>query len=294
MINRVTSQTMMRSAQQNLQSGLSELARLRERATSGNAISKPSDSPTGTAAALRVRSEIRANDQYSRNINNGDSWLTAVHSAMSASVDVLKKVKDLALRGANDSTLSPAGREGLAAELESLGAQLLKHANSTHLGRTIFAGNSDSGSAFNTDFTHSGVPGSGVERRISAESTIQVDADGAAVYGEGRDSAFAIINTMVTDLRRGSGTEGQLTAIDQRIEAVIGQHAAIGARHAELLRAREATLNNSVELDAQRSGIEDLDPGEAVLELKLQEVAYQNALAVTARVLQPTLMDFLR
>ena len=31
-----------------------------------------------------------------------------------------------------------------------------------------------------------------------------------------------------------------------------------------------------------------------MLELKLQEVTYQSALAVTARVLQPTLMDFLR
>lgn len=47
-------------------------------------------------------------------------------------------------------------------------------------------------------------------------------------------------------------------------------------------------------LEAQRAGIEDMDVGEIVIKLKQQEVTYQAALAVTARTLQPTLMDFLR
>ncbi|GAA1337940.1 flagellar hook-associated protein 3 [Arthrobacter roseus] len=294
MISRVTSQTMTRTTQQNLQTGLSELARLRERAVTGNAIGRPSEDPSGTKAALSVRAELRANEQHSRNINNGDAWLTTVDAAMSTTTDLLNRVKDLALRGANDSTLSPAGREGLAAELESLGAELLKQANTTHQGRAVFAGNSDTGKAFDGSFAYAGVSGSGVERRMTANSTVRVDADGAAVFGQGPDSVFALVNTMVTDLRAGTGTSSHLAAIDSRTEAVLGQHAAVGARHAELLRAREANVSKSVELETQRSGIEDLDLSEVVMDMKLQEIAYQNALAVSARVLQPTLMDFLR
>jgi flagellar hook-associated protein 3 FlgL len=47
-------------------------------------------------------------------------------------------------------------------------------------------------------------------------------------------------------------------------------------------------------LEAQRAGIEDVDIGQIVIQLKQQEVTYQSTLAVTARTLQPTLMDFLR
>jgi flagellar hook-associated protein 3 FlgL len=47
-------------------------------------------------------------------------------------------------------------------------------------------------------------------------------------------------------------------------------------------------------LEAQRAGAEDVDLAQVILDLKTQEVTYQSALAVTARVLQPTLMDFLR
>ena len=53
-------------------------------------------------------------------------------------------------------------------------------------------------------------------------------------------------------------------------------------------------MKESGSLEARRSGIEDLDLAKVVLDMKVQEVAYQSALAVTARVLQPTLMDFLR
>ena len=42
------------------------------------------------------------------------------------------------------------------------------------------------------------------------------------------------------------------------------------------------------------AGLEDVDLSKVLLDLKTQDVNYQTAIAVTARVLQPTLMDFLR
>jgi flagellar hook-associated protein 3 FlgL len=53
-------------------------------------------------------------------------------------------------------------------------------------------------------------------------------------------------------------------------------------------------MEKTVSLESQRAQIEDVDLGEIALKLKTQELAYQSALAITARTLQPTLMDFLR
>ncbi len=49
-----------------------------------------------------------------------------------------------------------------------------------------------------------------------------------------------------------------------------------------------------VNLAAQRSGIEDIDLAAIIIEIQQQEVAYQGALGAAAKVLQPSLMDFLR
>jgi flagellar hook-associated protein 3 FlgL len=294
MITRMTTQTMMRSAQRNLQSNMEELAKLQQQATSQKAINRPSDDPTGTADSLRVRGEQRAVDQYRRNADNGNGWLTTIDSALSATNTILNRVRDLTVQGANDGAMSAAAKEAIALELDGLKEDLLKQANTTYLGRSVFAGNSDAPAAFTDAYAFNGADGDRVERRISAGATVRVDADGSAVFGQEDESVFALIKKITDDLRTGPNVGGHLTALDERMKTIVGQHAQIGAQQNQVERAQEFLLAQKGTLEAQRSGIEDIDLGEAILNLKTQEVTYQAALAVTARVLQPTLMDFLR
>jgi flagellar hook-associated protein 3 FlgL len=294
MITRMTTQTMMRSAQRNLQSNMEELAKLQQQATSQKAINRPSDDPTGTADSLRVRGEQRAVDQYRRNADNGNGWLTTIDSALSATNTILNRVRDLTVQGANDGAMSAAAKEAIALELDGLKEDLLKQANTTYLGRSVFAGNSDAPAAFTDAYAFNGADGDRVERRISAGATVRVDADGSAVFGKEDESVFALIKKITDDLRTGPNVGGHLTALDERMKTIVGQHAQIGAQQNQVERAQEFLLAQKGTLEAQRSGIEDIDLGEAILNLKTQEVTYQAALAVTARVLQPTLMDFLR
>ena len=121
-----------------------------------------------------------------------------------------------------------------------------------------------------------------------------MDADGAAAYGTGAASAFALIDSIVADLRSGVNVGPSLAAIDARMTALLNTQAAAGARQNQITAARDAIVSKTGTLEAQRAGIEDVDVGEIVIKLKQQEVTYQAALAVTARTLQPTLMDFLR
>ena len=58
----------------------------------------------------------------------------------------------------------------------------------------------------------------------------------------------------------------------------------------------ETLGNQANQLDTQNqlSEVEGVDLPAAIVEMQLQEVAYQAALGATAKALQPTLMDFLR
>jgi flagellar hook-associated protein 3 FlgL len=293
MVNRVTSQTRIANSQFNLQSSAALLAKLQDTATSLKKITTPSDDPTGTADSMRVRAAQSQTAQFGRNIDDGIGWLATVDSTLSASTDILRQVRDLTVQGANDGALSPTAKEAIATALESLRTDLLGQANTTYLGRTVFAGSSDAGVAFRPDLSYTGT-GASLTRRIDSTATVQVDADGTAAYGTGAGSAFALIDTIVADLRSGVNVGTSLAAIDSRMTALLDTQTAAGARQNQIIAAKDAIVSKTGTLEAQRAGIEDVDIGEIVIKLKQQEVTYQTALAVTARTLQPTLMDFLR
>jgi len=294
MLTRVTNQTLMMSAQQNLAVNKTDLARLQDQAADLKAIRRPSDNPSGTASSLQVRGQQAAASQYERNIDNGRGWLVSIDTALSHATDILRRVKDLTLQGSS-GTMSPTAREGIALELEGLRRDLLGQANASFLGRNVFAGNTDTGSAF-TDAAPPVFHGTGnsVTRRVADGMTVRVDADGAAVFGTGPGSAFDLIDTIVSDLRSGANPSANLAAIDERMHTVLTQHAEVGSRDAQILRAQEVNMQQQGALEAQRTEIEDVDRGKAFLELQLQQTNYSAALAVTAKVLPQSLMDFLR
>jgi len=317
MISRVTDQTQIRSAQSSLQTNLSRLTQLQERASNLTKLGRPSDDPALTADSLAVHAQQAAVAQYSRNVDNGTGWLTTVDGALASTTDIMNKVRDLTVQGGNGS-LSATAKSALAAQLQGLKQDLLTQANTQYLGRSVFAGNSDKAAAFTTTaaipatgttpaipatVTYTGTPGSTVERRIAADSTVRVDSDGASIYGTGTDSVFNLIDNISFALDPTTGTPGAsatatatdyLASVDARKTTVLTAQADAGVREAQIKGAGENLVKQAGTLEAQRSGLEDADLGQAVLDLKLQEVSYQAALSVTAKVLQHTLMDFLR
>jgi flagellar hook-associated protein 3 FlgL len=300
-INRVTNQGLMMTAQRNLQQSLSQLSQSQNTAGTLKRIDQPSDDPSGTADSLRIRAEQASVAQYARNLNDGNAWLSVADTALSKTNSLLQKVRELTVQGANDGALSPVQKEAIAVELETLRADLMTTANTEYLGRNVFAGNSTAGKAF-TDldavppalpYTSTGT-GSAVERRIGTNTSIRVDADGAAVFGQGDASVFKLVDNIIADLRSGVNIGVRLDEIDTRSSAILGQWGTVGARQAQLIKAQGANVSESVSLEAQRADIEDVDLGQAIIELKAQELSYQAALSVTARALQQNLMDFLR
>ena len=293
MVGRITGQMLLHTAQQNLQTSMSGLAKLQAQAGTQKLISRPSDDPTGTAESMRIRSDQRAISQYGTNINDGLAWLTTADAALTSATDVMQRVRDLTVQGASSGSLSQTAREAIATELDSLKDALLAAANTQYAGRSVFAGNSNAGVAFQPDLSYTGVTGSTVERRVGASTTVRVDADGAVAFGAGATSTFALIDTIAADLRAGAPVSTHLTAVDSSMSAILGEQSRVGTRYAGLERSKELNMEQSGSLESQRASVEDIDLSKVILELKTQETAYQAALAVTARALQPSLMSFL-
>jgi len=296
MMGRVTLQTMAAAAHRNLESSSAKLAQAQQSAMDLKKYANVSDNPSAAADSLAVRAQQAASAQYARNISDGTNWLATADSAMASVTTLLQRAQDLTLQGANGAT-TPAGREAIATELESIRAELLTQANTKYLGRSIFAGNSNQGAAFTDNpLNYTGDPSVTVERRISSGAQVRVDADGAAIFGTtDGDPVFTLLSNIAGALRTpGGDVTGHLGALDKAVNRAIDGRAELGTRQAQLLRAQKTNVDGAVDLENQRSSIEDLDLGKAILDVKTQELAYQAALSITAKVLQPTLMDFLR
>jgi flagellar hook-associated protein 3 FlgL len=292
-ISRITDQMIVSNSQSNLQTQLQQLAVLQAQSSSGKAISKPSDNPTGIAMSLALKRQQATNTQYANNATDATNWLTSVSGALSTSVTSLQSVRSLVV-GSGDATLSATAKASIVSQLQGLKAQLLGQANTTYLGRPVFAGNSDAGAAFDdTTYAYNGTAGATVSRTIGDTSTVAVSGDGAAAYGTGSTSVFALIDNIVSGIQAGTDVTGQLANIDSSISAVSNQQAAVSASYNEVQKGQALLTTQAANLTNERSSVDNVDLTKTLVELSSQQNAYQAALGVTSKALQPTLMSFL-
>lgn len=294
MITRVTTQMTMAAAQSRLQAGAAKVADLTDQATTLKAIRKPSDDPAGTATAMQVRKEQAQAAQHARNADDAVGWLATTDSALAGVSKVLGKVRDLTVQAANDVAMSPSARDAFVQEPpgpQGRPAQLGEHEVRHPLGLRWVV---PAAAAYAPDTTWAGSSAASVIRTIGSGDEVRVDTDGSAVFGTGDTSVFALLDDIVADLQAGTNVNPRLDEIDAAQVAVRSAQADVGVRHSAALSAQDALKSLSTTLEGRRSGVEDKALAQAVLDLQVQSTNYQAALAVTAKVLQPTLMDYLR
>jgi len=119
-------------------------------------------------------------------------------------------------------------------------------------------------------------------------------ADSAAVYG---GSVFDMMMHLRGSLYRGDQEAvggSALRGIDDSIETLTAHLAEIGARDTRLEVAGQRLAWEKPEYTRLDSQERDLDLSQAITELKMLEYTHQATLATAARILRPTLLDFLR
>jgi flagellar hook-associated protein 3 FlgL len=291
---RVTQRLMVERSLTAMNLGMNRLARSQEQLSTGRLINRPSDSPTGTNDAMRLRAQLAADTQHARNASDGLSYLGQTDSTLTSMLDTVRRARDLMVQGASTGSQGPEARAALAAEMTQIRESLLSLANTQHMGRPLFAGTSDSTAAYAPDGTFLG-DGFPVERTVGDGITVAVNTIGPAAFSAGADNLFAVLGEAVNRL---TAAPDQLGDSMDRLDAVAANMrtavADVGTRYGRVERAMSTLTDNNLTNTSALSEVENVDIAKAVVDLQLQEVAYQAALGATARVIQPSLLDFLR
>jgi flagellin len=121
------------NAQRNLSKSGSDLQTSMERLSSGMRINSAKDDAAGLQITNRLTSQINGLAVAQRNANDGISIAQTAEGAMSASTDILQRMRDLALQSANGSNSSD-DRDALQTEIVALQDELTRIATSTRFG----------------------------------------------------------------------------------------------------------------------------------------------------------------
>jgi flagellar hook-associated protein 3 FlgL len=291
---RVTHNSIASNVLANLQGNINRLGETQQRLSSGKLISKPSDSPAGTVSAMQMRSELAANRQYARNADDGLGWLTAADSALQDASEQVTRARSLVLQGLSTASTGPEAQKALAMEIRQISEALRGTANASYLDRPVFGGTTKEAMAYPGGTTFNG-DGEEILRTVGANTKVAVNVDGKTVFGEGANSIFAILDDIATKLEGDStGLRDDLARLDTTSVGIRNGLSTVGARTNQLERMRQAADDAVLNVSKTLSDVEDIDLPQTITELQLQQTAYQAALAAGARVVQPSLIDFLR
>lgn len=187
----------------------SRLTKTQEQVTTGKRILSPSDDPIGSVRAIDLSRAIERVDQFKLSGNTLDSRLRLEENVLSNSVDLLQRVRELAIQGANASQ-SNESRAAIAKEVWQHMDALVNYANTRDSsGNYIFAGFKQGSQPFsyvNSLVTYNGDDGVR-ELQVGPSGTIADGDPGSAVFmhipsGNGRFEVAAKVGnqgTLVAD-----------------------------------------------------------------------------------------------
>jgi flagellar hook-associated protein 3 FlgL len=243
--------------------------------------------------SLHYRSDSSRNTQISRNIGDGLTWLNLADSTMNGIVTQLQRVRDLIVQGSN-ATADQTSRNAIATEIDQVRGTIIGLANTKNLDRPIFGGNSTNSAAYDNNGNYLG-QSAVIQRTVAPGVQMQVNVNGDQVFGPAGSDLFSALSKISDDLRNNPSALGaDQASLDAHTQTIQNSLASVGARTARLTALQSQNSTEGLTLQQSLSQVEDVDLAQTTMNLQIQQVAYQAALQATAKVLQPSLVNFLQ
>lgn len=320
---RVTQSMMNTQLLRNISNNLSRMNTLQNQLSTGMKINKPSDDPVGITFALRYRSELDANDQYTKNVSSSVSMLEYTDTTIGQAGDIMQRARELLIKGANGA-LEQTSLDAIKVEVAQLYNQMVEIGNSQFNGKQVFNGELTGDKpypAMGVDgtvdlladppllkaFQVSSDTGT-IKYELSAGMKLGVNITGNEVFGEGvsptatqaeiesSDNVFLLLQRAHDMLDSGDqeGISALIAQVDTRMNTMLTKRAEVGAKINRVVLVQNRLDDISINLKTVQAKTEDADMAEVITNMKTEENVYQASLSVGAQLIRPSLVDFLR
>ena len=262
----------------------------------GKKITRPSEDPVIAMKGMGYRTEVAEVEQFRRNASEAWSWLDHSDDVLDKATKAVQRIEYLAVQAAN-GTYGEDERAAIAQEVRQLREQIAELANTQVNGKYIFNGTdtdqppidvTNFTANFDADNMHM------VKFEISKGVTFEVNVSPVGIFD---NELFTSIGNFIDRLENpdqahelndsiGELNEGMLNIINGRAE--------LGARMNRLELIEDRLSHQEIIAKDTMAKNEGVDFEEAVMNLLTQEVIHRAALSAGAKIIQPSLVDFLR
>ncbi|WP_289140225.1 flagellar hook-associated protein FlgL [uncultured Brevibacillus sp.] len=294
---RVTQNMLNSNMLRNLHNSMYSMDKMQQQLSSGSKISKPSDDPVVATRGMFYRSSLMENEQYQRNIGEVQSWLELSDKALDEAGSIMHRIRESAVNSGN-TTLGADSLQAIGKEIEQLKEHLGTIANQTLGGKYIFGGSDILTPPYDvTTGKLTTTNTSEIMLEVSTGIHVPINVSGQSVFnfpGTGGQNVFELMDKIVADLKAGKPVNTELGNIDEQMDNLLGVRSTLGARanRIELIQDRMEKEENTITEGMSKN--EDADVAEVITNLKTQENVHRAALGAGARIIQPSLLDFLR
>lgn len=304
---RVTQSMLSSNMLRNLSSSYSKMGVLQEQLNTGKKISRPSQDPVIAMKGIGYRSDLNRVEQFERNLGEVNNWLDSSDDGLDKVGQALQRVRELVI-DANNDTKTPEDRDKIAKEIEQIKLQIRDLGNTKVGDKYIFSGTKtlaplydstgtaplyDANGFLNANYT--GVT-EDVNIEINAGVEITVNTNGIGIFSEIDDMMNQLQSAL--EAEKNTGVKGNYDALleltDNNTDAVLTARSNIGARQNRVEMMENRLSSQNLIVTKQMSDNEDVEYEEAITDLITQESIHRAGLAVGSRIIQPSLVDFLR
>lgn len=320
---RITNGSVMSTYLRDLQNNLQSMDKLNTQLNTSKQVNKISDDPFKTVKIMNVQGEINNVEKYNYNCDEITGWLDITDESLDRVGNLTSEIKTL-LTSIQD-TFGPDEIKAVQTEINEKIKQVGEAMNTTYAGKYVFGGSvtdqppvrveTDPNSGLakivinNTDKDGNVDPNLSARLDASLKSEI---SDGitmdynltikniTSTTGKetGKKSGLDILNDVVQKLNSDPVDMDEIKKLSSDLgdymNDVLNNRSLIGAKTNTVSAVKDSNEENILEMKGTFSQMQDVDYADKFMELKEAQMIYNATLQVGAKLLQPTLLDYLR
>ena len=300
---RVTNRAMSNTYLKDVQSNLQNIDKLNKQLNTGKQVNKVSDNPYEAIKILNMQNEINDVERYNYNCDEITGWLNATDDALDKIGNISSEIKVLlkSISGAYGEDEIGAIKSEVNEKMKQIGEAL----NTSYAGRFIFGGSNTDEAPIEIFENADGIvelkvkPGAN-EDKLKSEISAGIGIDYNLTLGEitNKSAGLDTINNIVKELSKSPADLEKLSQLEadlgKYMTNILDNRSAIGARSNTVENVKSSNEESILTMKGLYSNMQDVDFTEKYIELKSAELIYNSCMQVGAKLIQPTLLGYLR
>lgn len=303
---RITNNSIMSSYLRDVQNNLQNMDVINEKLNTEKQVNRISDDPFKTVKILNIQNEIQNTEKYNYNCDEITGWLDITDESLDRIANLSSDIKTklTSISGAFGKNEIAAVRAEVNEKIKQIGESL----NTTYAGKYIFGGQLTDDKPISTKVDEKGV----VSLSIANKDNGDLNKKLTSAISSGLNISYNLTVNEVTGGEEGLklfeelseslngdtvDTEkiGKLsTKIDNYMNDILNNRSIVGARTNTIDKVKETNDENILSMKKNYSNMQDVDFSKEFIHLKEAQMVYMASLQVGAKLIQGTLLDYLR